>query len=134
MADLQGWLFAPPGGPALAGNGAIAMVGGPALISQSLMILLGTVPGERAMRPDYGCPLDRLVFAPNDATAAGLAIHYVRQALRRWEPRIEILRLDAGPDPHAPPEVLRIWLEYRIRQTVQRGILSFTLDLGVPHA
>jgi len=130
MADLQGWLFAPPGGPGLAANGTVATVSGPALISQSLMILLGTVPGERVMRPDYGCPLDRLVFAPNDATTAGLAIHYVRQALRRWEPRIEILRLDAGPAPQGGPEALRIWLEYRIRQTVQRGSLSFTLDLG----
>ncbi|MBB1492345.1 MULTISPECIES: GPW/gp25 family protein [unclassified Paracoccus (in: a-proteobacteria)] len=134
MAGLQGWLFDPLGGPALAADGAVAMVGGPALISQSLMILLGTVPGERVMRPDYGCPLDRLVFAPNDATTAGLAIHYVRQALRRWEPRVDILRLDAGPDPQGAPEALRIWLEYRIRRTVQHGSLGFTLDLGGPHA
>ncbi len=134
MAGLQGWLFAQPGGPALAANGTVATVSGPALISQSLMILLGTVPGERVMRPDYGCPLDRLAFAPNDATTAGLAIHYVRQALRRWEPRVEILRLDAGPSLQDSPEALRIWLEYRIRQTVQRGSLSFTLDLGRPHA
>lgn len=134
MAEVQGWLFAPPGGPALAANGAVATVSGPALIRQSLMILLGTVPGERVMRPDYGCPLDRLVFAPNDATTAGLAIHYVRQALRRWEPRVEILRLDAGPPPQGPAETLRIWLDYRIRQTLERGSLSFTLDLGAPDA
>lgn len=134
MAGLQGWLFAPSGGPGLAADGAVAMVDGPGLISQSLMILLGTVPGERVMRPDYGCPLDRLVFAPNDATTAGLAIHYVRQALRRWEPRVEILRLDAGPDPQGAPEALRIWLEYRIRRTVRHGSLGFTLDLGGGHA
>ena len=41
------------------------------------------------MRPGYGCHLFRLAFAPNDDTTAGLAIHYVRQALERWEPRIE---------------------------------------------
>ncbi|SNX70143.1 hypothetical protein SAMN05878503_10552 [Cereibacter ovatus] len=130
MTALQGWLFASPGGPALTAGGGVATVTGAALIRQSLMLLLGTVPGERAMRPDYGCPLDRLVFAPNDATTAGLAIHYVRQAIRRWEPRIEVLRLDAGPDPQGPPERLRIWLDYRIRQTVERGTLGFTLDLG----
>lgn len=133
MAAVQGWLFAAPGGPALTVGGGVATISGPALIQQSLMLLLGTVPGERAMRPDYGCPLDRLVFAPNDATTAGLAIHYVAQALRRWEPRIEVVRLDAGPDPQAP-EQLRIWLDYRIRQTVERGSLSFTLDLGGGHA
>lgn len=130
VAALQGWLFAAPGGPALAANGGVATVSEAALISQSLMILLGTAPGERVMRPDYGCPLDRLIFAANDATTAGLAIHYVRQALRRWEPRVEMLRLVAGPDPQGPPERLQIWLDYRIRQTVERGSLSFTLDLG----
>ena len=43
------------------------------------------------MRPDYGCELHRLVFSPNDDTTAGLAIHYVRRALERWEPRVEVL-------------------------------------------
>jgi len=46
--------------------------------------------GERVLRPEYGCDLHRLVFSPNDATTAGLAVHYVRAALLRWEPRIEI--------------------------------------------
>ena len=67
------------------------MVEDDASIRQSLLLLLSTSPGERVMRPDYGCSLRRLVFAPNDDTTAGLAIHYVRQAVERWEPRVEIL-------------------------------------------
>jgi len=59
-------------------------------VEQSLHILLLTQMGERVMRPDYGCELHRLIFSPNDNTTSGLAIHYVRQALDRWEPRISV--------------------------------------------
>ena len=106
------------------------MVAGDALIRQSLMLLLATVPGERVMRPDYGCPLDRLMFAPNDATTAGLAIHYVRQSIQRWEPRVTILKLDAGQDLSGAPERLRIWLEYRVRLSQAADEMSFSLDLS----
>ena len=80
------------------------------------------------MRPDYGCDLNRLVFSPNDATTAGLAIHYVRQALLRWEPRIEILKLDAGPGKTEPGR-LEIVLEYRVRRLNRVDSLSFSFDL-----
>lgn len=109
----------------------VAMAQGDALIRQSIMLLLTTRPGERVMRPDYGCSLHRLLFSPNDATTAGLAIHYVRQAIARWEKRIEIVRLDAGPDPQSPG-VLAIALDYRVREsgTQQRLDLALPLDGG----
>lgn len=136
MAWLTGWAFAGLGGDGAGGRalaltpaGGVQMVTGEALIRQSLMLLLATIPGERVMRPDYGCPLDRLVFAPNDATTAGLAIHYVRQAIQRWEPRVTILDLDAGPDPTGGAERLRIWLDYRVRVSQARDALSFSLAL-----
>jgi hypothetical protein len=104
----KGWLFkgaelagaksesSAPEGIALTPGGRIAMVSGDAAIRQSIILLLTTIPGERVMRPDFGCPLHRLLFSPNDATTAGLAIHYVRQALVRFEPRIDIVSLDAN--------------------------------------
>jgi phage baseplate assembly protein W len=112
-------------------QGRVAMAQGDALIRQSIMLLLTTRPGERVMRPDYGCPLHRLIFAPNDATTAGLAIHYVRQAIARWEKRIDIVRLDAGPDPQ-DPGALAIKLDYRVREsgTQQRVELALPLDGG----
>ena len=64
-------------------------------VRQAILLLISTTPGERVMRPNYGCALGRLVFSPNDDTTAGLATHYVRQALLRWEPRIQILQLEA---------------------------------------
>ena len=144
----SGWLFsgidrvgseAAVQGPGLQvkPSGGLAMIDGDRVVRQAIMMLLATTPGERVMRPDYGCPLNRLVFEPNDATTAGLAIHYVRQALIRWEPRIEILRLDAGPrqidgsqaafDDHG--NFLHIRLDYRIRASRRLDQIAMTVDL-----
>jgi phage baseplate assembly protein W len=115
-------------GPQPSAAGGIQLVHGDAAIRQSIMLLLTTIPGERVMRPDYGCPLHRLVFWPNDATTAGLAIHYVRQALRRFEPRVQIVRLDAGAHP-VDPAMLLISLEYRVRETGTTTAIETTLNL-----
>jgi hypothetical protein len=98
-------------------------------VRQAILLLLSTIPGERVMRPDYGCQLHRLVFSPNDETTAGLAIHYVRQALDRWEPRIDVLRLDAERNTE-DPEQLIISLEYRVRATQQTDATTFSFNLA----
>ncbi|HEX7038822.1 MAG TPA: GPW/gp25 family protein [Trueperaceae bacterium] len=108
--------------------GGVAMIGGDASVRQAVILLLSTTPGERVMRPTYGCSLHHLAFAPNDPTTAGLAIHAVRQALERWEPRIVIERLDAGPHPERP-ERLEVELVYRVVATRGRDELRFALDL-----
>ena len=87
-----------------------------ASVRQAILILLTTRPGERVMRPLYGCMLHTLTFSPNDDTTAGLAIHYVRQALNRWEPRIRVVRLDAGRNPETE-HLLDIYLEYVVLAT-----------------
>ena len=119
---------APPG-LALSPTGRIAMVDGPESVRQSLFLLLTTIPGERVMRPTYGCPLHRLIFSPNDHTTAGLAMHYVRQAVERWEPRVEILRITAGQS-EANPERLHIALDYEVRATRQRDVLIVPVELA----
>lgn len=108
--DLDG----APGGLRIDARGRIDLVRDGAAIRQALILLLSTRPGERVMRPDFGCDLHRLVFAPNDDTTAGLAIHYVRRAVERFEPRAVIVDLDAGPAVDAPT-VLEIVLTYRPR-------------------
>ena len=115
-------------GPLPSAAGGIQLVTGDAAIRQSIMLLLTTIPGERVMRPDYGCPLHRLIFWPNDATTAGLAIHYVRQAIRRFEPRVQITRLDAGAH-RDDPSVLLITLEYRVRETGTLDMIDASLTL-----
>src|SRR3954447_22640679 len=118
----------PSGGLQVTPRGRIEMVEGDASIRQSLLLLLSTSPGERVMRPPYGCNLQRLVFGPNDDTTAGLAIHYVRQAVERWEPRVEVLDVDAGPDPDDPWRLV-ILLDYRVRASLSPGQLVFSVDL-----
>ncbi len=110
-------------------RGGIDMVADHASVRQAVFILLTTIPGERVMRPDYGCYLFRLIFSPNDDTTAGLAIYYVRQALARWEPRVTVLRLDANRAPEAP-EQLNIDLEYRVRGSQQADHLTLALNLA----
>ncbi len=118
-----------PAGLRVSPSGGISMVQEEGSVRQAILLLLSTVPGERVMRPDYGCELHRLVFAPNDDTTAGLAIHYVRRALERWEPRVDILHLDANRNPEEPFR-LDISLDYRVRATQRTDRLLFGLDLA----
>jgi uncharacterized protein len=109
-------------------GGTLAMVEEGESVRQSLLLLLSTVPGERIMRPDYGCSLHSLVFAVNDETTAGLAIYYVRRAVERWEPRVRILVLDAGREDSAANR-LEIMLKYEVRSTRRAEELRFSVDL-----
>ena len=135
-AAFRAWRFDIPspdetlarGGLSVDARGAPAVVSGHASIRQALRLLLMTSRGERVGRPDYGCDLEQLVFSPADDTTAGLAIHMVRQAVERWEPRVRILSLDAETLP-SRPAVLEIQLEYEIRETAERESLALWLDL-----
>ena len=98
-------------------------------VRQAVLLLISTRPGERLMRPDYGCDIFQLAFSPNDDTTAAIAIHYVRQALLRWEPRIDIVSLDSRRDP-ANPTLLIITLEYQVRATKTNEQIELALDLS----
>jgi phage baseplate assembly protein W len=109
-------------------RGGIEMVQDDDSVRQAILLLIATVPGERVMRPEYGCYLNRLVFSPNDDTTAGLAIHYVRRAVERWEPRVDVVRLDAERPPQSP-ERLEIVLQYRVRATQRADEVRIPLEL-----
>jgi phage baseplate assembly protein W len=114
----------------ISNRGGIDMVEEHASVRQALLLLLSTRPGERVMRPTYGCNLHRLMFSPNDETTAGLAIHYVRQAITRWEPRVEILRIDAVRSPEVVSSArLELVFEYRVLSTQRADRLTFPFDL-----
>ncbi len=121
-------LLDPSAGVGISPTSGLDMIDEQGSVRQSILLLLSTIPGERVMRPDYGCELHRLVFSPNDNTTSGLAIHYVRQALDRWEPRAEVIHLDAGPNP-GYAEHLDIFLEYRLRRTRNTEELTFSINL-----
>jgi len=109
-------------------RGAIDTVVDDDVIRQSLLLLISTRPGERVMRPLYGCDLNQLAFSPNDDTTAGLAIHFVRQAVARWEPRVDVLRVDASRDDEDPTR-LGITLNYRIKATQQADQVTVPIAL-----
>ena len=97
-------------------EGQIAMAEHEESVRQSIWTILSTAPGERVMRPDFGCGIHDLVFAPNSPGTAGQLMGEVRRALVRWEPRIDLLEVDAAPDP-AQPDRLLIVIRYQVRTT-----------------
>jgi phage baseplate assembly protein W len=118
----------------LEARGVVQMVSEDDSVRQAVLLLLTTRPGERLMRPTYGCNLAQLVFSPNDDTTAAIAVHHVRRALERWEPRIDILKLDAAPpsgstSSQGDSNVLLITLEYQVRTTRSREVVQLTLDM-----
>lgn len=97
-------------------RGGIALSKNEGGIEESIRVILGTAKGERRMRPDFGCDVHTLIFAPNNATTWGLATHYVEEALTFWEPRIELVNVDAQPD-NVDPARLIINIKYRVKAT-----------------
>jgi phage baseplate assembly protein W len=100
-------------------------------IQEAIWIILSTARGERLMRPDFGCGIHEYVFAPNDSGTAGLVAFAVEEALRRWEPRIDVDEVVANPDPDNPA-VLLIDINYRVRATDTRFnlVYPFYLERG----
>ena len=143
QARISGWKFIHPNleqivgtgvdqaptGLVLTGSTGIDMVSDDDAVRQSVLMLLSTRPGERVMRPEYGCNLHQLVFSPCDDTTAGIAIYLVRTALQQWEPRIDIRALDAYPDP-LNPTVLIISLQYQVRMTRANEEIQLSLNLA----
>ena len=111
----RGWAFPVDVG----GGGGVALAEAEEDIKQAIRIILGTVLGERAMRPDFGCAVHELLFEPAEASLPGRAEFYVRNALDRWEPRVELERGDARIEGTR----LLVDLEYRVRSTNRRDNL-----------
>jgi len=94
-------------------TGAIALVSRGREIEESVRLILGTAMGERPMRPEFGCRIHDYVFAPADATTAGMIAYEVRASLLRWEPRIEVADVTVEPDED-DPTTLYITVDYTI--------------------
>ncbi len=97
-------------------------------ISQAIWIILSTAPGERVMRPDFGCGIHDLVFAPNNPGTAGRVAGEVRRALLEWEPRIDLLNVQAESEA-GEPYTLLVRIEYRVRLTNNRFNMVFPFYL-----
>lgn len=97
-------------------RGQLALVTGSEDIEQSIRIILGTRPGERVMRPTFGCRAHELIFEPISAATATLMQEYVYDALRMWEPRIEVADVNIEIEAGAAGMLLAV-VEYIIKST-----------------
>ena len=95
-------------------TGGVALVTGEREIAESIRLILGTAPGERPMRPEFGCRVHDHVFAPANAATAGAIAHDVRSALEQWEPRIDLGEVRVSFDA-VESGTLYIDINYRIR-------------------
>jgi phage baseplate assembly protein W len=79
-------------------SGSIALVSEDQELREAIRLILGTAYGERPMRPEFGCGIHDLIFAPSNSTTAGEAAYEVRRSLLRWEPRIDVQDVDVHYD------------------------------------
>jgi uncharacterized protein len=90
-------------------------------VREAIQVILGTAPGERPMRPEFGCGIHDYVFESVDAYLVGRLEQEVRRALDRWEPRIDVVSVDLSLEPSragaGPDEVVVIDISYRLRAT-----------------
>jgi phage baseplate assembly protein W len=101
--------------PSLTQKAEIDLSYGEQNIRESIWTILATAPGERVMRPTFGCGLHDLVFALANAATLGRVRKQVLDALVLWEPRIDVADVDV--ETKGRGEVLLINIHYRVRAT-----------------
>lgn len=109
-------------------QGGLALTDERSEIVESIKIILMTAPGQRVMRPTFGCRLHELLFAPNNLQTATLAQQYVEEALRMWEPRIDVMDVQVQPD-RDDPAILLIALQYQVKRTKDQRSLVYPFYL-----
>lgn len=120
----HGWAFP----PRIDAQGGLALTNPRSEIQQAIEIILSTSPGQRVMRPAFGCRLHELVFAPNNSHTAAQARRYVEEALGMWEPRIQVAHIDVQPDP-ADHGRLLIEIDFEVKATHDRRSLVYPFYL-----
>lgn len=93
-------------------------------VRQAIELILRTAPGERVMRPDFGCGIHELVFDTMSDEAIGRVQGEVTDALAKWEPRITVLEVTAQQDPDERTRLL-VEIDYSVRSTNSRFNLVF---------
>ena len=105
-------------------NGGIALVGREREIAEAIRLIVSTTPGERPMRPEFGCRIHDFVFSPADSATADAIAAEVTNALTMWEHRIDVGDVDVLYSAE-DPTVFYIDIKYQIKQTNSRHNLVF---------
>ncbi|MCC7359486.1 MAG: GPW/gp25 family protein [Anaerolineales bacterium] len=110
----RGWAFPPKPD----GRGGLGLAADTTEIEQAIHIILGTGPGQRVMRPDFGCKIHDLAFAPINAHTLGLVQRYVEEAIGWWEPRVDLVEVQVETDASMRAVgKLIIHIRYRLKGT-----------------
>jgi len=120
----RGWAFPPRVGP----NGGLLLTNERNELNEALHVILSTSPGQRVMRPTFGCRLHELVFAPNDSQTAAQARRFVEEALGMWEPRVNVLNIRVYPDPRERFRLV-IEVDYEVKATRDQRTLVYPFFL-----
>ena len=105
-------------------SGKIAQARYEQRIEESIYLILSTAKGERVMLPEFGCGIHELVFAPNNTLTRSVVVQNVRQALVAFEPRIDVLDVNAD-EAEGEPNLLLLKINYRIRANNALGNLVY---------
>ncbi|HNP69763.1 MAG TPA: GPW/gp25 family protein [Kouleothrix sp.] len=108
----SGWRFPIGIGP----RGGIALASDADELEQAMLLILSTPKRQRLMRPEFGCQIHDLLFAPLNTSTLTAAEHYVREALAWWEPRVEIIDVLADPAANGNG-VIKIAVRYIVKST-----------------
>lgn len=100
-------------------------------VREAIFIILGTAPGERLMRPGFGCRIHDLMFAPNNYVTAALTEHYCEEALLKFEPRIRNVEVSATPSS-TEPNRLDIRISYSVGDSNDKRNLVYPFYLRQP--
>lgn len=96
------------GQPLAPQDGRLPLVAGPEKVRQAIFTLLDTDPGERVMRPDFGCGLRRYLMHPNNPATRSAIEREIAQALGRWEPRVNLQQVAVTPTDDAALVLIEI--------------------------
>ena len=119
----KGWSF-----PFMLKEGRLSLSPMEEDIREAIRIILGTSKGERIMRPEFGCGIHDMVFLPLNETTRGLIRYHVEDALTRWEPRIELIKVQVDFDRREQGKVL-VGIDYKVRSTNTRENLVYPFYL-----
>ncbi len=117
----RGWAFPPNFSPKTFQN---SMVEAEKDIQQSLMILLGTAPGERIIHPEFGCGINKLIYEPISNSLFTKIKDLIEQAILMFESRIKLNDVNVEFNPKIDG-VIYITLDYTIRAINTRQNLVY---------
>jgi phage baseplate assembly protein W len=114
--------------PRVGADGRLAWSEGEDNVRESIRIILLTEPGERLLLEEFGCGLRGFLFQPNTITTRTLIGERIKQAIKRWEPRVTVDEVTVEPDAE-DQRLVGVQIQFRLVATQALGRMGLTLQL-----